>query len=309
MTDPAPGMDHELYRYSALPTRPRLEWPGGARVAFWVLLHLEYWELEPPADAYRDPRFQGEYGFYFPEYRPFTQREYGNRIGIFRIFDLLDRHGIKASVAANAAACERYPYLVEECLRRGYEFVAHGDYQTRMITSRMDEAEERRVIETTTETVATAAGTRPCGWLGPDSGESPRTPQLLAAAGYDYLLDWPNDDQPYLMTTEPSLVSIPNQMELDDVLALWLRRIPNPRYPDLVGEAFRVLHREGAVSGRLFGLSLHPWVIGQPQRIRYLDRALANIATFDDVWQATAGEIARHYRSLSPPAESAASTS
>jgi peptidoglycan/xylan/chitin deacetylase (PgdA/CDA1 family) len=162
----------------------------------------------------------------------------------------------------------------------------------------MSEAEERRVIESTTENIAAAAGARPSGWLGPDSGESPRTPQLLAEAGYDYVLDWPNDDQPYLMTTEPSLVSVPNQMEWDDVLALWLRRIPNPRYPDLVGEAFRVLHREGAASGRLFGLSLHPWVIGQPQRIAYLERALADIATYRNVWQATAGEIAAHYRAV-----------
>ncbi len=300
MTKPVPGMDHDLYLYSALPERPKLAWPNGERLAFFVLLHLEYWELEPPEGVHTDPRFKGPRGDYFPDYKYFTQREYGNRVGIFRILDLLDKHGLKATVAANAGACERYPYLVEECLRRGYEFAAHGDYQTRMITSEMDEAEERGVIASTTEIVEQATGARPTGWLSVDSGESTRTPQLVAEAGYDYLLDWPNDDQPYVMTTDPGLIAIPNQMEWDDVQALWLRHIPNPRYPELVGEAFNALHEEGADSGRLFGLSLHPWVIGQPQRIRYLAAALENVCKHDRVWQTTAGEIARHFRATNP---------
>ena len=300
MTKPAPGMDHDLYRYSPLPERPKLTWPNGERLAFFVLLHLEYWELEPPEGSHLDPRFKGPRGDFFPDYRYFTQREYGNRIGIFRILDLLDKYGLTATVAANAGACERYPNLVEECLSRGYEFAAHGDCQSRMITSEMSEKTERQVIAATTETVEAATGQRPTGWLSVDSGESTRTPQLVAEAGYDYLLDWPNDDQPYLMTTDPGLVAIPNQMEWDDVNALWLRHIPNPRYPELVGEAFRTLHAEGAASGRLFGLSLHPWVIEQPHRIRYLAQALDGISGMDGVWQTTAGEIARHYRATIP---------
>ena len=300
MTKPAPGMDHDLYRYSALPERPKLNWPNGEKLAFFVLLHLEFWELEPPEGVHTDPRFKGPSGDYFPDYKYFTQREYGNRIGIFRILDLLDKHGLKATVAANAGACERYPYLIEECLRRGYEIAAHGDYQTRMITSEMDEAEERRIIASTTEIVEKATGARPTGWLSVDSGESTRTPQLVAEAGYDYLLDWPNDDQPYRMTTDPGLIAIPHQMEWDDVQALWLRHIPNPRYPELVGEAFDALHGEGAESGRLFGLSLHPWVIGQPHRIRYLAAALEHISGRDGVWQTTAGEIAQHFRATNP---------
>ncbi len=297
MTKPAPGMDHDLYRYSPLPERPKLKWPNGERLAFFVLLHIEYWELEPPEGSHVDPRFKGPRGDYFPDYKYFTQREYGNRIGIFRILDLLDRYGLKATVAANAGACQRYPNLVEACMQRGYEIVAHGDYQTRMITNETSEADERQIIASTTEIVEKASGRRPTGWLGVDSGESTRTPQLLAEAGYDYQLDWPNDDQPYMMTTDPGLVAIPNQMEWDDVNALWLRHVPNPRYPGLVGEAFRALHAEGAESGRLFGLSLHPWVIGQPHRIRYLAEALEDICALGEVWQATAGEIARRYRS------------
>jgi peptidoglycan/xylan/chitin deacetylase (PgdA/CDA1 family) len=297
MTKPAPGMDHDLYRYSALPQRPKLSWPNGEKLAFYVLLHLEFWELEPPEGVHIDPRFKGPRGDFFPDYRYFTQREYGNRIGIFRILDLLDKHGIKATVAANAGACERYPNLIEACQERGYEIAAHGDYQTRMITSDMSEADEREVIASATDVLEKATGQRPTGWLGVDSNESTRTPQLLAEAGYDYQLDWPNDDQPYMMTTDPALVAIPNQMEWDDVNALWIRNIPNPRYPGLISEAFRTLHAEGAESGRLFSLPLHSWVIGQPHRISYLAEALEDICSVGDVWQATAGEIARHYRS------------
>ena len=295
MTEPRKGMDHDLYAFSAMPERSELAWPNGARMAVCVLIHLEFWELEPPEDAWKDTRFTGEYGFYFPEYRPFTQREYGNRIGLFRVLKALEGRGLKLTVAANSSALERYPRAAAALQELGAEFVAHGAYQSQMLTSRMSPDQERRIIDHTTETFERILGKRPRGWLGPDSGESPRTPQLLADAGYDHLLDWPNDDQPYLFQTSPPLVSIPNQMEWDDVTALWLRKVPNPRYPDLVGEAAEALAAEG---GRSFLLSLHPWVIGQPHRIRYLRTALDRLCAVENTWSATAGEIADHCRRI-----------
>jgi allantoinase len=293
VTEPREGMDHDLYPFSAMPERPALAWPGGARMAVCVLIHLEHWELEPPEGAWKDTRFSGEYGFYFPEYRPFTQREYGNRIGLFRVLKALEGRDLKLTVAANASALERYPRAVESLLNLGAEFVAHGEYQSRMLTSELGEVEERGIIKRTSETFERILGHVPRGWLGPDSGESPQTPQLLAEAGYDHVLDWPNDDQPYLFQTSPPLVSIPNQMEWDDVTALWLRKVPNPRYPELVGEAAEALAGEG---GRSFMLSLHPWVIGQPHRVRYLRDALDRLCAVDNFWSATASEIADHCR-------------
>src|SRR5262249_31606487 len=153
-------------------SRPKLTWPNGARLAFWVLLHLEYWELDPPEDTVRDPRFGGEFGSFFPDYRTWTQRDYGNRVGIFRVLEVLDRYGLKVTVAANSSALERYPYLVQELKRRGYEFAAHGSHATRMITSRMSESEERTFISDAIEAVTRAIGRRPTGWLGQDYGES-----------------------------------------------------------------------------------------------------------------------------------------
>ncbi len=290
-----PGMDHPHYPYSPLPARPVLRWPEGARIAFWVLLHLEYWEMAPPKDAWRDPRLVGEFGSFDPDYRTWSQREYGNRVGIFRVLELLERYGIKATVAANASACERYPHLIDELRRRGYEFVAHGTHATRMITSRMSEDEERAHIATAIAAVERATGTRPRGWLGQDYGESTRTPLLLAEAGLDHVLDWPNDDQPYMMTVGKPFVSIPNHAEWDDVQLLWLRRTLTAKYPAIVGEAFATLYAEGARSGRVFGLALHPWLIGMAHRIRYLDEALRTVSAYAGVWQTTAGEIARWY--------------
>ena len=156
----------------------------------------------------------------------------------------------------------------------------------------MTEAEEKAVISESIAAVERAAGRRPTGWLGPEFGESSRTPRLLAEAGLDYVMDWPNDDQPYLMSVGRPLVSIPNPAEWDDVQLLWHRRVAMNRYPDLVAEAMATLHEEGAQSGRIFGLGLHPWLMGMAHRIRYLDQALERLAAFDQVWRATAGEIA-----------------
>lgn len=292
----APGMDHDLYPYSALPDRPPLSWPGGARVAFAVVLHLEHWELDPPAAAVRDPRFKDPMGDFRPDFRAYTLREYGNRVGIFRIFDAFDRHGVRPTVAVNAAACERYPYLIEECVRRGWEFAAHGIHATRMVTAKLTEAQERALIGRAVDTVTAATGRRPRGWVGQDYGETARTPQLLAEAGMEYVADWPNDDQPYPMTTAPSLISIPSQAEWDDVQLLWHRRVFTQRYPALIEEALSVLHAEGASSGRYFGLGIHPWLFGMPHRIRYLNEALDRIAGFDGLWRATLGEVAGHMR-------------
>lgn len=286
------GMDNPWYDYSPFPLRPKLAWPGHARVAFFVLLHLEYWELIPDETSHKDPRFVGEYGSFVPDYRTWTQREYGNRVGIFRVLDVLDRYQIRAGVAVNALAAERYPFLIEQFRKRKYEIIAHGHSANCMITSKMSEAEERAEIQNAVAAVGKAAGVRPTGWLGQDYSESARTPGLLAEAGLDYVLDWPNDDQPYPMKVGRKFVSLPNQPEWDDVQQLWLRRIPTPRYPDMVGEAFELLHHEG---GQVFNLSIHPWLMGMAHRIKYLDEALRRIERFGNSWHATPGEVARHY--------------
>ncbi len=294
------GYDHDHFDFSALPTRKAMQWPDGARIACCVYLYLEYLELDPPDGTVRDPRYGGALGSYFPDYLNYSHREYGNRIGIFRVLDVLDRHGIKATVATNAMLAERYPSLIEECRKRGFEVAAHGTAATRMITSRMSEDDERAAIDHALAAVEAAAGQRPVGWFGQDFGESTRTPRLLADAGLSYVADWPNDDQPYAMKLGKPLIAMPNQAQWDDTQLMAIRRLTPPRWRDVVVEAFDYLHEEASPSGSVFSLGIHPWLLGQAHRIRYLDEALARIASYDDVWQTTAGAIADWYREQAP---------
>jgi allantoinase len=290
MTERRPGPDHSLYRHAPLPDRAPLRWPNNARVALVVFLYFETWELDPPHGAVYDKRHDGVIGGLFPNYKTFAQYEYGNRVGIMRVLDLLDRYQLPVTVAANSGACEKYPYLVGEFRARDYELAAHGSFATRMLSSRMSEAEERDAIEAPLDGVARATGTRPRGWIGQDYGESTITPRLLAEAGLRYVVDWGNDDQPYWLQTQPPLLSIPNQAEWDDVQMIWHRKVHPAVWRDTVVEAFARLHQDGAV----FGLHIHPWLLGQPHRIGYLEAAVAKIAAASEVWRTTAVGLAEH---------------
>jgi len=294
MTIRGPGMDHTLYPFSPLPARPALHWPDGARLALGLVVHFDCWEIDAPEDAVSDPRFRDTFGAFRPDQRTYAWREYGNRIGIFRLMDVLDRHGLTATLAAGTAAIARCPQVVDAALARGWEIAAHGDFATRMVSSAMSEAAEADLIGQSVDVITAVSGQRPLGWIAQDYGESTRTPGLLARAGFTYLSDWPNDDQPYLMTTNPPILSIPAHAELDDVQLLWHRRVPTPRYPDLVTEAADVLVDEG---GRSLVLGLHPWLMGMPHRIRYLDATLARLVQIDGIWHAPLARICTHFLS------------
>lgn len=299
MTERRAGPDHALYPHSPLPQRARLRWPGSARVAFCVFLYFEYWELDPPQGTVYDRRHDGALGGLFPNYKVHSQFEYGNRVGIFRVLDALDRHGLPVTVAANAGACRNYPFLVREFQNRNYEIAAHGSFATRMLSSQMTEAEERAAIGESLDTIEQTTGQRPRGWIGQDFGESTRTPQLLAEAGVSYVADWANDDQPYVMQTSPPLISIPNQSEWDDVQLMWHRKIHPSVHRDGVCAAFERLHQDGAENGMFFGLHIHPWLMGAPHRIGYLEDALARLVTKGEVWRTTAGGVVEFLASRS----------
>jgi peptidoglycan/xylan/chitin deacetylase (PgdA/CDA1 family) len=289
------GMDHDLYAWSPIPARPALRWPGGAPVALWAVVYLEYWELDPPSDSYCAPGIHGTWWRHYPDYRTYSHREYGNRIGIFRVMDALARHGVRATLAVNAAAAARYPRIIELALERDWDVAAHGTHATRMVTSRLGEDQERAVITDARDAVKTATGRRPTGWISQDAGETMRTASLLDAAGFTWLADWPNDDQPYRFGEKRRLVSLPMNLEWDDVQLLWLRQLATTRYPDMVSAACERLIADGAAGGRLLGLGIRPWLLGQPYRIRYLDEALRRVTAHDGIWKATAGEIVEAY--------------
>lgn len=282
-----PGMDHGLYPYRAAPDAPRIVWPGGARIAFTVTVMLEARQIVPPEGADRDPRIVSPLGNFSPDWLTWSQHEYGNRVGIFRVLDVLDRFGVVPNVALGAAAAERYPELVDECARRGACFLAHGIWATGRITSRMSLAEERAHIAASRDAVARATGRPPQGWCGQDHNESPDTPALLAEAGFRYTTDWSNDDRPYLLNG--ALLSLPAHSEWNDLECMWLRRSSPRAWADGIAEGFAVLHGEG---GAVFHLVLHPWIAGQAHRIRYLSDALSRVAGLPAVWRASLDEIA-----------------
>jgi peptidoglycan/xylan/chitin deacetylase (PgdA/CDA1 family) len=294
-----PGMDHGHYVYAASPRRPRIAWPGGARTALLIRIDIDtYDEVPGAAPHHRDPRHAAVTAPFSPEHRAFTQHEYGPRVGVFRSLELLDRLNLRATCPVAAVSARRYPFLMNELTRRGYEIAGHGVRVTRMLSSRMTEAEEAEEIAESLDALQTVFGRAPVGWFGPGAGESQRTPQLLDAAGLSYVGDWANDDQPYLMTTPRGLVSLPAQPEWDDVEQLWFRGLSMATWRDAAIEAFEVLHGEG---GRIFCLTLHPWLIGMPHRIRYLAEVLEAVSGREGVWNATAAEIVAHAKPALQP--------
>ena len=181
--------------------------------------------------------------------------------------------------------------------KRRFEIAGHGHAVTNVISNHMTEAEEHAYIRSALETLQSVSGDRPLGWHGPEYGQSERTPALLAELGIEYVLDWPNDEQPFLMRTPSGpLVSLAMALELDDVIAMWHRRISGERWRQAIAEAFDQLLADGARSGRHLILNIHPWLIGHPHRIGYLEDVLADVRSREGVWIATASEIAAHAR-------------
>jgi len=287
---------------STIAHRPKLVWPGGKRLAVAFVVCAEYYEMQPPPDAFIPPNVPGGFGRApYPDFRAFSQREYGNRVGVFRVMDAFDKRGIVATAAVDQSVAVRYPYILRQCMARHWDIAGHGFSLIRVISNHMSEDAERAYIEAALEALERATGSRPNGWHGPEYGQSMHTTRLLAQAGIDYVLDWPNDEQPFLMHADMDhpLVSIAMALELDDVIAGWHRRLSMDRWRNGVRDAVDQLLADGGSSGRHLVLNLHPWFIGHPHRIGYLEEVLDDIAGRDGIWLTTAGEIAAHVRSLS----------
>jgi peptidoglycan/xylan/chitin deacetylase (PgdA/CDA1 family) len=279
----ASGMDHGHYMYSALPQRISQPWPEGRWLAAYAVLFLEHWELLPAEGALRDPGLAGEF---FPDFRTWTQREYGLRVGIFRIIEALKAQGVQPCIAANAMAVERLPGFVKVFSDWGCEWLGHGVAATRMMHSKMPHDAQAAYIEKSLHALERATGRRPLGWLSQDWGTSPDTFELLAQAGVRYTLDFPNDEQPYWLRTEPPLLAIPFSAEWDDVQCQWLRHAEPRAHAQLTCEAFERIARECASQRRsaVFNLSIHPWLSGMPSRVAAFRDMLARLRAAPGVW-------------------------
>ncbi|MCY4417512.1 MAG: polysaccharide deacetylase family protein [Chloroflexi bacterium] len=293
------GMDHPHHEWSPIISRPALRWPNGAAVALCVVLVLEHMEWQAPDGSFQVANLSGGSApRAFPDYARLSHREYGHRVGIFRLLDLLDKHGIPATIAMDAMTAENYPYLVQHCISRGCEIIGHGISVSRTISANMSEDEERGYIRSSIDSLIGATGSAPQGWFGPEYGESDRTPQLLAEAGIRYVCDWANDEQPYPMTTgDTPFFALPLLYELDDVASMAQRKVTVADYQRRLTESFDTLLEDGASNGRVMALNWHPWMVGQPFRVGAADAALGHMMRTGGVWAATGSEIVEHFQS------------
>lgn len=279
------------YAYAPYAGRPRITWPGGARIAFWVAPNIEHYELEPPPNARRMPWPRP-----VPDVLGYSHRDYGNRVGFWRMADVMARHGVRGSVSLSVAVCDHYPEIIERCCELGWELFSHGTYNTRYFYG-MSEEQQRSVIRENAETIKRASGQRLDGWLTPALSNDETTQHLLAEEGILYTLDMLHDDQPMPVKTRAGdLISIPYSLEINDVPQFSLRNASPRRYADICKAQFDRLYAEGAESGTVMCMPLHPFLIGTPHRIAALDEILGHVTAHEGVWLATGREIAQWWK-------------
>lgn len=292
------SVEHAWFDAQPIVARTPVTWPNGARLAFGVVVSIEQYEMAQAPGAFMPVTLPGGMGRGpYPDFRSYSLREYGNRIGVFRVIDSIERHGLRATAAIDASVATHKPDSMHACLRRGWEIAAHGNAVTQMIGAQLSAAEEEEQVGRALAAIERASGTRPQGWHSPEYGESARTPGILAKLGVKYVLDWPNDELPYAMQTATgSLVSMPMLVDFDDVFAHWYRKLSMARWQKSIADALDRLLVDGETRPRMLILNLHPWLIGQPWRISYLDAVLQDLGGREGVWCATVGEIAACWR-------------
>ena len=285
--------DYGPFPYMPIVDRPRLKWPNDAHVAVWVIPNIEFFPLT-----------RGLAGYPFeakgkaPTVRPWAQRDYGNRVGIWRMMDVFSKLNIRATASINADICTHHPQIVKAGVELGWEFMGHNLTNAVRLTE-MEPDQERETIRQSTAIIEKTVGKRPVGWLGSALAETWHTLDFLIDEKFEYVADWTNDDQPYVMTVDGrEIVSIPYSYELNDSPFIHYRNGTIDEFENAIRRQFDVLYEEGAQSGRVMAICLHPFIIGVPHRIRGLESALKYIVGHEKVWLATGSEIVRHYKSL-----------
>jgi allantoinase len=264
------GYDHDIYRWSALKDRQPVTWPGGAKVAVWICVSLEYFPLTPTDTPFRAP---GHMQTAFPDYRHYTAREYGTRVGLYRLLDAFAKADIRVSVATNSAIADRYPSIIADIMSAGHEIIAHSTDMNGTIATGLAEEEERALIATSLDTLERVSGTRPTGWLSIARSQSWNTPHLLRAAGVRYCCDWVNDELPYGF--ENGLINLPLNHELSDRQIISIQQQSADGYAQQILDAFDWLTREASEDGgRMLPLHVTPYIIGLPYRIDAFEQVL-----------------------------------
>ena len=298
------GMDHERYDWSMLARRPAVAWPGGAGLALWVNVAVQFFPLDQRGRPFAAP---GGMSTPYPDLRHFTLRDYGNRVGIVRCLEALDAYGIRPTFAVNGAIAERYPALLDRLARRGDEILAGSWNMDTLHHGGMSPDEERILIQRTLTALRDRTGQAVEGWVSPAGSQSRHTPDLLAGGGVRYMGDWINDDLPYAFRTdagepgkegEDEIVALPLSLELDDQFLIDVSLHSEWEYATQIKDACDYLAAEAAATGhgRLLALSVHPWLMGQPHRIAAFESVLEHLAGTSAIWSASGSEIVSAWR-------------
>ncbi len=283
-------MEHQRFPYSPIARRPPMRLPGDARIAVWIVPNIEHYHYGKPAISLT-PMTAG----LSPDVLNYAWRDYGVRVGIWRIMEILERQGFVATAAINSEACAHYPQIVAEGNRLGWEWMAHGENNSSLFTG-MPQEVEKGVLAGVLDTIARATGTRSRGWLGPALTETDNTLDLLAEAGIGYVADWCNDEQPYVMKTRSGpIVALPYTLEIGDIPIFLTHGGTGEDFFRIVTDQFDTMYEEGRKNPRVLCLALHPFLTGHPFRARHLEKALAHIRRHDGVWIATGSQILDWY--------------
>ena len=286
---------HGRFDYSAITDRPDFDWPGGRRLAVYLGVNLEHFAFDEGKGAQignAEPP---------PDVLNYAWRDYGNRVGAWRLIELLDALDLPATVLPNSEMYGYAPEVMAAHRARGDEIAAHGRTNSES-QSNMAEPQEAAMIAEATQTIAAGAGTTPRGWLSPWIAETPVTPDLLVEAGYAYTMNWCMDDQPVWMHTRSGpLLSLPYGQEINDIPAIVGRKTEAAEFADMIIDNFDELLDQSARQPLVYGIALHPYIVGQPFRLRQLRRALAHIKRHRDrIWLTTAEAVAGAYADLHP---------
>jgi peptidoglycan/xylan/chitin deacetylase (PgdA/CDA1 family) len=274
------GETHQLFDYSAIVDRPPLEWPDGKRLAFWIAPNIEHLEVLAPDGSFHS--------------RDVARLDYGNRVGIWRVMEVMDRYGMRGTCPLNSSVTRHYPRIIAACIERGWEMMGHGLTNSQAMNV-MPAADEPAAVKHVVDEIRAATGKPVRGWLGPGLHETPRTMDLLVQNGVEYVCDWVNDDQPYRMRN--GLYNIPYGLDLNDIRLLTAPVFGLGDWREMIRRAFDTLYAEG---GRVMCIPLHPFITGTPSRISAFEEALKYVTSHDRVWLTTGGEILDWFKTHAP---------
>ena len=287
--------------YSAIVDRPALKLPGGARVAVWTIVNLEVWDIEKPMARQVLPAPTGQ--VLSPDVPNWSWHEYGMRVGVWRFFKLYEKLGIAPTLSINARVVEDYERVAAQARDAGWEFMGHSWEQGPI----HKEPDQRAMIHRSMDRLEKFTGRRPVGWLGPGLTQTWETPELLAEAGVQYIGDWVYDDEPTVIRTDNGpLVTLPYTVELNDIPMMIVQHHESDYLLKRAIDQFDRLYEEGAERAKIMSIAIHPYISGQPHRIKYLEQIYDHVARHEGVLHWNGEQILDWYQAQTGAAQKAA---